>query len=106
MQKTSPHFMDPCYFRCCCCPRLHQFHRRQVWVLLARKSQSRHLAFEIHSLLHRMPSRFLHHRILEILGLIGQRRSGKKERMTDDEICFAIAPERLKTCTLNLDYYS
>ncbi|GFW74351.1 hypothetical protein TNCV_2412501 [Trichonephila clavipes] len=34
------------------------------------------LAFEIHSLLHRMPSRFLHllHRILAILGSIGQIR--------------------------------
>ncbi|GFX28637.1 DUF4817 domain-containing protein [Trichonephila clavipes] len=48
--------MDPYYFRCCC-PRLHPFPRRQGWILLARKSQSRHhLAFEIHSLLHRMSS--------------------------------------------------
>ncbi|PRD31762.1 UNVERIFIED_CONTAM: hypothetical protein NCL1_22595 [Trichonephila clavipes] len=79
--------MDPCYFRCCCCHRLHTFHHRQGRILLARKSQSRHhLAFEIHSLLHRMPSRFLllHrmpsrflllHRILEILGSIGQKVS-------------------------------
>ncbi|PRD34799.1 UNVERIFIED_CONTAM: hypothetical protein NCL1_13536 [Trichonephila clavipes] len=48
--------MDPCYFRCCS-PRLHLFH----WILLAWKSQSRHrLAFEIYSLLHRIPSRFIH----------------------------------------------
>ncbi|GFU92660.1 uncharacterized protein TNCV_4795881 [Trichonephila clavipes] len=65
--------MDPCYFRCCL--RLYPFHRRQGRILLGLKSQSRpHLAFEIHSLLHLMPSRFLHllHGILEILGLIGQ----------------------------------
>ncbi|GFV48789.1 uncharacterized protein TNCV_3705201 [Trichonephila clavipes] len=57
-----------------CCLRLHPFHRRQGRILLARKSQFRHnLAFEIHSLLHRMPSRFLNlHRMLEILGSIGQ----------------------------------
>ncbi|GFX63332.1 uncharacterized protein TNCV_3619351 [Trichonephila clavipes] len=59
MQKTRQHLMNPNYFRCCC-PRLHPFHRRQGPVLLAWKSQSRHhFAFEIHSLLHRMPSRFL-----------------------------------------------
>ncbi|GFS47406.1 uncharacterized protein TNCV_4863291 [Trichonephila clavipes] len=69
--------MEPCYFRCSCCPRRHPFNRRQGRILLARKSQSRHhLAFEIHSLQHRMPSRFLHllHCILKILELIGQRR--------------------------------
>ncbi|PRD24617.1 UNVERIFIED_CONTAM: hypothetical protein NCL1_43231 [Trichonephila clavipes] len=58
-----------------CCPRLHWFHRRQGWIFLAPKSQSRHrLAFEMHGLLHRMPTRFLHllHSILEILGSIGQ----------------------------------
>ncbi|GFS94909.1 hypothetical protein TNCV_4457461 [Trichonephila clavipes] len=58
-----------------CCFRLHPFHRRQGRILLARKSQSRyHLAFEIHSILHRMASRFLHllRRIFEILGSIGQ----------------------------------
>ncbi|GFV36154.1 uncharacterized protein TNCV_1974901 [Trichonephila clavipes] len=68
--------MDPCFFRCCCCPRLHPFHCQQGRTLLAQKSQSRHhLAFEIHSLQHRMPSRFLHflHCILEILGSIEQR---------------------------------
>ncbi|PRD30595.1 UNVERIFIED_CONTAM: hypothetical protein NCL1_25974 [Trichonephila clavipes] len=50
------------------CPHLHPFHRRQDRIILAQKSQSRHrLAFEIHSLLHHMPSRFLHllYRILE-----------------------------------------
>ncbi|PRD32130.1 UNVERIFIED_CONTAM: hypothetical protein NCL1_21410 [Trichonephila clavipes] len=74
IQKTRQHLMDPCCFRFCCCPRLH---RRLGWIPLARKSQSRHhLAFEIYSLLHRMPSRFLHllYRILEILGSIGQSR--------------------------------
>ncbi|GFU78820.1 uncharacterized protein TNCV_4771831 [Trichonephila clavipes] len=51
--------MGTSYFRGC--PRLHPFHCRQGRIFLARKSQSRHhLAFEIHSLLHRMPSRFLH----------------------------------------------
>ncbi|GFW43886.1 uncharacterized protein TNCV_4785971 [Trichonephila clavipes] len=65
------------YVRCCCCPRLHPFHCRQGRILLARKSLSRHhLVFAIHSLLHRMPSRFLHllHPILEILRSIGQSR--------------------------------
>ncbi|GFV41957.1 hypothetical protein TNCV_3229091 [Trichonephila clavipes] len=59
-----------------CSPPLHPFHRRQGRILLARKSKLRHhLAFEINSLLDRMPSRYLHlHRILEILGSIGQRR--------------------------------
>ncbi|GFX69347.1 uncharacterized protein TNCV_3866251 [Trichonephila clavipes] len=60
-----------------CCHRLHPFHRRHGRILLARKSQSsHHLAFEIHSLLHHMPFRFLHllHCIFEILGLIGQSR--------------------------------
>ncbi|GFT35678.1 glucose dehydrogenase [Trichonephila clavipes] len=47
------HLMDYFYFRCCCCPRLHPFHRRQDRILLEWKSPSRHhLAFEIHSLLH------------------------------------------------------
>ncbi|PRD32357.1 UNVERIFIED_CONTAM: hypothetical protein NCL1_20722 [Trichonephila clavipes] len=63
------HLIDPCYFRFCHCPRLYPFQRRQYRIILARKSQSRHhLEFEIHSLLQRMPCRFLHilHRILEI----------------------------------------
>ncbi|GFX83993.1 hypothetical protein TNCV_4858011 [Trichonephila clavipes] len=50
--------MDPYYF-CCCRSRLHPFHRRQGRILLTQKSQSRHhLVFEIHRLLHRMPSIF------------------------------------------------
>ncbi|GFX67504.1 uncharacterized protein TNCV_3463931 [Trichonephila clavipes] len=70
-------FDRPLLFRCGCCARLHSFIRRQGRILLARKSQSHHhLAFEIYSLLHRLPSRFLHFlcRVLEILGSIGQSR--------------------------------
>ncbi|GFX24006.1 hypothetical protein TNCV_2731111 [Trichonephila clavipes] len=53
----------------------YPFRRRQGWILLTGTSQSRYyLAFEIYSLLHRMPSGSLHliHRVLENLGSIGK----------------------------------
>ncbi|GFV03922.1 transposable element Tc3 transposase [Trichonephila clavipes] len=63
--ERRQHLMDLCYFRCC--PRHRQFHRRPGRILLARKLQSsHHLAYEIHSLLHRIPSRCLPNHTTEI----------------------------------------